>query len=117
MELVLDNSYAERDFAQPKNLPTNHQQRLGMTVANGRLMELMRAFLFAQSYGRHLQQTAFDRPMKISVWLDSIDQHDGIGPGCVAILVNSEFARSAKLDHLHAAADRHAHRFFGDPIV
>ena len=80
-------------------------------------MELMRAFLFAQSYGRHLQQTAFDRAMKISVWLDSIDQHDGIGPGCVAVLVNAEFARSAKLDHLHAAADRHAHRFFGDPIV
>src|SRR5712671_1441063 len=88
-----------------------------MAQSDSGLMELMRAFLFAQTDGGHFHQTTLDRSMKICVRLDSVDQHDSIRAGSVPILKNAKFPGSAQLDHIHAAADGDAYGFLGDAIV
>src|ERR1043166_3583021 len=48
---------------------------------------------------------------------DAIDEHDCIGAGGVAILINYELACAAQFDNLHAAPDRHSHALFCDAIT
>src|SRR5678810_20915 len=101
MKLIFDNTNTKKNLAQPQHFASDRQKGIGMTDTHSCLVKLMSTFLFAQANRSHFEQPTFNWPMEISVWLDPIHQHDSIGTGSIAILIQYKRTYVSKLDNLH----------------